>query len=235
MGLLRTCIRRQCRLHRSRKFRHQHSGWNGVRLQAAVGAPVVESDGYPRPVPLREARDRYGLHTPTKLPARVRTKAELRAMDRGGAGRGGYRPRGIPGSRAGVLPALPHPAAACGVGHGSLGVPDPGNRALRFSPAGAGDHGICLRDLGLLRDRDCPREASLGTGRSLRGNPASDLGQRLHRGRHAGRNRHAARSVLAFRAGAGTAEGGQFQLPDGTIHKKSCGTRTTNSSTCWRP
>src|SRR5437588_8334773 len=74
-------FRSQRGVYRSGKFCDQHPGRLGIWLQLAMGAALVEPDGNPGAVPVREARHRDGPHAAAKLSGSVFTSGESRIVD----------------------------------------------------------------------------------------------------------------------------------------------------------
>src|SRR5450631_167081 len=66
--VVRTGIRGQHRLYRPRQFWNEFNCRDRVRVQAALGVAVVESDGHPHPIPLRQIRHRYRSDAAAELP-----------------------------------------------------------------------------------------------------------------------------------------------------------------------
>jgi hypothetical protein len=163
--LVRAGLCGQHRLYRSGEFCHQLCRRNKLRLQAALGVALVEPDGHPHPIPLRQAGHRDRTDAAAELP-----RAFLAAYGDGPVGGGriigpGHRPGRISGRGARLLPAFRRLFSSSGAcpDHGDVYRRDrlggvrlrhPGARAAGFQEPGNRHHGLCFDDRGLLPDRD---------------------------------------------------------------------------------
>jgi len=86
---------------------------------------------------------------------------------------------------------------------------------------------ICVRDLGLLRDRDFLAKPTWGQVAHYVVIPHLTAGQRLHRGRNAGGYGDAARGVLHSALCSPRLKEDSFSCPTGQ-YIRSCGMRTTS-------
>lgn len=184
----------------SRQFRDQHFGRGAVRVFAFVGDPLLEPDGYARPVHVGEARHRHGQEPAGGLPGEVLQTGFLYPLGAGGDHRDGDRPRGVHRGGAGVEPALRDTAFPGGTHHRGWSLRHPLVAEPRFPAAGGGDRGDGRRDRRRLRLPDVLRRAGgrQNTRRPLHAAVRRDR-ERAARNRNPRRDRNAARDLLALR------------------------------------
>ncbi len=175
------------------------------------------ADGDPDPVPLGQARHCDRAHAAAELPRSLLAAHDDLSLDRGRDLRHRHRSRRVSRCRAGLLSALRSGAAGarivedecsalCRAAYIGCGLPDPCARPRRLPLSRVGHHGLRRHHRRLLCDRGLPGASGLEARRMAHHHAVHRPGKPLHRRRHAGRNRDAARDLSALRAGAAAAE-----------------------------
>ena len=202
------------------------TSWTARSLATAFsGSCCGRTHGDAHPVSRRQAGHRHRTHPAAELPQALLSAHDHRPLDRRRDCRRRHRSRRVPGRghrpRPALRPAAHRPrlqpqrdAPRRRARLHRPGLRHPRARPRRLPLAGARHHGLRRHHRRLLRLRDLPRPPRLEARHPL--HPAAHARplllaelprQHLRRGRHAGRNRDAARRLSALRAGAAAPEG----------------------------